>query len=233
MLKIFYGADTMKVRQAVFGFIDDLLHRGTTLETIDIDNYEAGIFTDAAGGASLFGGEMLYIIDTPSLSEEMYEDVLLHLEHFAASPHLFVLVEGPILAAEKKKFEKHAASLEEFKAGARERFNTFALADALARKDKKSLWLLFSEARMSGIPLEEIAGVLWWQLKTLRLAAKTKSASEAGLKDFPYSKAKRSLPKFAEGELENLSHSLLTLQHESRLGKCELDVVLERWCLYI
>lgn len=233
MFRLFYGTDVVNVRQAALGFVDSLLKEETTLETIDVDNYEPGIFADAIGGASLFGGEVLYVIDTPSLSEEMYEDVLKHLEHFAAPPHTFIIIEGSLLSPERKKFEKYAESVEEFKAGVKERFNTFALADALARKDKKSLWLIFNEARIAGIALEEIAGVLWWQLKTLRLAALTKSANEAGLKDYPYNKAKRALPKFAEGELETLSHDLLRLQHDSRLGKCELDVVLERFVLNV
>ncbi len=231
MLRVYFGNNAVEARKTAFDFADTELESGKTLETIDVDNYEPGIFADAAGGASLFGGEVLYVIDTPSLKSEMYEDVLNNLEHFATSLHIFVVIEGPLLAPERKKFEKYAESLEEFKAGAAERFNTFALADALARKDKKSLWLLYSEARMSGIPLEEIAGVLWWQLKTLRLASLTRSASEAGVKDFSYNKAKRALGKFAGGELEKLSHSLLSLQHESRLGRCELDIALERFVL--
>ena len=233
MLKVFYGNDTVKVREAALSFIDGELEKEASLETIDADNYEPGVFADAAGGVSLFGGETLYLIDTPSTDKEMYEDVVDKLETFAASDHTFVIIEGSLLAPEKKKFAKHAKSLEEFKASAGERFNTFALADALSRKDKKSLWLLLHEARLSGIALEEIVGVLWWQLKTLRLAALTQSASEAGLKPFPYQKAKRSLSKFKENELENLSRSLLSLQHDSRLGLNELDVALERWVLRV
>ncbi len=215
----------------MFSLAEESRDGGAGVSTIDVDSYQSGIFADASDGASLFGGAMLYVIDTPSLSEEMYEDVLAHLEHFAASTHSFLVIEGPLLAPEKKKFEKYAERVEEFKAGAKERFNTFALSDALAQKDKKSLWLLFNEARLSGIALEEIAGVLWWQLKTLRLASQTKNAAEAGLKDYPYNKAKHALAKFAPGELENLSRQLLTLQHESRHGNRELDVALERFVL--
>ena len=92
--------------------------------------------------------------------------------------------------------------------------------------------LLFHEAILAGIAAEEMVGILWWQLKTLRLAAIAKS-EEAGLKDFPYQKAKRSLAKFGEGELEKLSASLLTLIHNSRLGYYDIDQALERWILRI
>ena len=233
MLRVYFGNDIVKVREAALSFVDGELEKGISLETIDADNYESGVFADAAGGVSLFGGEAIYLIDTPSSHKEMYEEVIDKLEIFAASDHVFVVIEGALLAAEKKKFAKYADSLEEFKAAAGQRFNTFSLADALARKDKKTLWLLLHEARLSGIALEEIIGVLWWQLKTLRLTTLAKSASEAGLKPFPYQKAKRSLGKFKDDELENLSLSLLTLQHDSRLGLAELDVALERWVLRI
>ncbi|MEZ4200484.1 MAG: hypothetical protein R3B69_02735 [Candidatus Paceibacterota bacterium] len=75
--------------------------------------------------------------------------------------------------------------------------------------------------------------MLWWQLKTLRLAQQTNSASEAGMKEFPYQKATRALTNFTDGELTQLSHSLLTLQHESRLGNTDLDQALERWVLTV
>ena len=161
----------------------------------------------------------------------MYAEMVTALPDLAESNNVFVVIEGSLLAAEKKKFDKYAERVEEYKKSADSRFNNFALADALAKKDKKSLWLLLSEARLEGISDEEMIGVLWWQLKTLRLASITASASEAGLKDFPYNKAKRALAKFSEGEVENLSHALLTLAHESRLGRISLDTSLEGWVL--
>jgi len=233
MLKLFYGSDNIKVRESAFSFVDAELAQGKTLETLDSENYQTGIFNNAAEGISLFGSQIVYVVDTPSQDKEMYEAVFNNLENFSKSPHTFVVIEGVLLAPEKKKFSKYANSVAEFKAVSAERFNTFAVADALSRKDKKSLWLLLNEAKLAGIALEELVGILWWQLKTLRLVSVSNSAAESGLKDFPYNKAKRSLGKFKEGELEKLSHSLLSIQHNSRLGVCELDIALERWILRV
>lgn len=233
MLKVFYGNDTIKVRQAAFAITEKLESEGWSVDTIDQDNYQSGIYIDASGGASLFGQRTVYLIDTPSSQKDWYQETIEALELLSQSDNLFVLMEGPLLAPEKKKFVKFAEAIEEFKAGPSERFNTFALADALAKKDKKSLWLLLNEAILSGIAVEEIVGVLWWQIKSLRLADKTSSATEAGMKDFPYNKAKRSLNKFQAGELETLSNSLLELQHRSRLGLNDLDLALEAWVLKI
>ena len=231
MLKVFFGNDTIRVRQQALKAIESAVESGATLSVIDDGSYQSGIFADAAGGVSLFGGSQVYLIDTPSNNEEMNEDTLAHLETFQTSSHLFVVIEGVLLAADKKPFAKYAELIEEFKATGKERFNPFLLADALAARDKKNLWLLLNEATLSGIMLEELVGTLWWQLKSLRLAAMTKSAAEAGMKDYPYNKAKRALGKFKEGEIEALSHSLLRLQHDSRLGKRDLDLALEAWVL--
>ena len=92
---------------------------------------------------------------------------------------------------------------------------------------------LLQEAKAAGQSAEEIIGVLWWQLKTLRLAAITNLASEAGLKDFPYNKAKRSLSHFKEGELGTLSLSLLSLYHEGPAGIVDIDEALEQWLLRV
>jgi hypothetical protein len=73
--------------------------------------------------------------------------------------------------------------------------------------------------------------MLWWQLKTLRLAAVTDSPSEAGLKDYPYKKAKGALRHFKPGEVESLSNSLLTLYHEGHQGKADMELRLEEWAL--
>lgn len=233
MLEVYYGNDVIRVRQAALKVAEKVVTSGAVLQTIDDSNYASGLYADISGGVSLFGGEEVYLIDTPSSDASMYEDTVANLEIFQASQHLFIVIETTLLAAEKKQFAKYAGKIEEFKAVASERFNSFAMADALAAKDKKSLWLLLNEAILSGIALEELIGTLWWQLKSLRLAAQTKSAGEAGMKDFPYNKAKRALVKFKPNEVEALSHSLLQLQHDSRLGKRDLDLALEQWVLKI
>jgi hypothetical protein len=65
----------------------------------------------------------------------------------------------------------------------------------------------------------------------MRLAALTNSATEAGMKDYPYRKAKQALQKFSPEELLHLSHSLLELYHQGHKGVVDLQVGLERWVL--
>jgi DNA polymerase III delta subunit len=231
MLAIFYGNDTVKVRQKALAFAASEAEASSGPTLIDSENYEQGVVTSLAGEASLFGGRFVYLLDTPSTDQDFYTAVVENAETLARSSNVFVVIEGTLLADQKKKLTKYADTAEEYKAVDSGRFNTFALADALARKDKKLLWLLWHGALLKRISPEEIAGVLWWQLKTLRLAGLGKTAAAVGLKDFPYKKAVSALRNFKSGELQELSRSLLSLLHESRLGRQDTLISLERWIL--
>lgn len=227
MIKVFFGNDIIRSREAA----RVVTTKDARVETLDLDRYEPGWFNTAAAAASLFEGDAAYVIDQPSDHSEVAEELKEALPALAESSHTFLIIEGPLLAEEKKRWQKYAESIQEYKLAAKERFNTFALADALATRDRKKLWLLWHEARLSGNAAEELIGILWWQLKSVRLAALTKNADEAGMKDFSYQKARRALTKLPQEEAERLSRSLLTLLHHSRLGLTELDLAAERWIL--
>lgn len=231
MLEVFFGNDVTRVRAAALARIDALKKSGVSIEQIDADSYEAGVLADAVGAQSLFGTDTAYLIDTPSTLSTFYEEVLTYVSVCAESPHVFIVIEDALLAPEKKKFAKHANVIEEYKKQGEERFNAFAMADSLAKRDKKTLWLQLQEAKAAGLSAEEIIGTLWWQLKTMRLAARTASAQEAELKDFPYNKAKRALSNFADGRIEQLSRELLEVYHQARAGKKDIDLSLEAWVL--
>lgn len=231
MLAVFYGNDAVAVRDAAHRYVLKYVPEGVAYMTIDVDNYAAGAVRDAAGGVSLFGGASTYVIDTPSADEQFAAEVRDMLPALAESSHVFVVIENTLLADVKKVFAKHADTIEEHKRAAERGFNSFSLADALARRDKRSLWMLLQDAFRAGEGSEEIIGILWWQLKALRLASVTASAKEADMKEFPYQKAKRALAKFKDGELTQLSHSLLAAYHDARIGKLDLDLALERWVL--
>ncbi len=231
MLKVFCGSDTIAVRQKAFDCVHSFEKDGTAVTLIEGDGYVSGFLNDAIGASSLFGGQEVFLIDTPASNKDLNTEVSDLLEQLGSSNNLFVVIEGVILAPEKKQYATYAESLEEFKGKTLEKFNAFALADALSSRDKKSLWLLVQKAKLAGLSEEEMISILWWQIKSMRLAAVTKSAEEAGMKDFPYNKAKRSLSKFKEGELEKISHGLLTLYHQGHYGEADLDLGLEEWVL--
>lgn len=233
MLHVFFGNGAVAVRQKTFVFVASLEKEGYRLVRIEGDQYVQGTCTDIATSVSLFGGKTVYLLDTPSSDTLFNEEVIASLPLFKASENVFVIIEEKLLAPEKKVFAKYTESMEEITSAVEVRFNAFSMADSLANKDKKTFWLQLQDAKHAGLSAEEIIGTLWWQLKSMRLAKQTKGAPEAGMKDFPYNKAKRALHNFKEGELETLSRSLLALYHDGHGGKRDIDIALEKWTLSI
>lgn len=231
MYVVFYGADRGGVRDGAAAYINTNAPGDATVTTLDAAEYQVGQVRDALGAQSLFGGPEWFVLDTPSANEEFFADTRDALAALAESPNMFVILEAALLAGPKKLYAKHTAVIEEFVVEKKAAFNTFALAEALAHKDRRQLWVRLQEARLAGLREEEIIGMLWWQLKALRLAQNTTTAAAAGMKDFPYSKAKRATAKFAAGEVEQLAHSLLVLYHEGHAGRSDMSLALERWVL--
>lgn len=232
MLTVFYGNDQIKVRSEAHKYIDSLIKEGQTVVRIESDNYENGQLLNLSSATVLFGTSPIYLIDTLSNQADSYEELLETLESLATSTETFVVIEKDLNASDKKQFTKYSENLNEYKkAGIETRFNVFSMAEALVNKDKRQLWVLLQEAKRNGLSAEEIIGTLWWQLKILRLAMLTKTAEEAGVKDFPYNKAKRALKNFKDGEIESLSFKLLNLYHDGHRGECDIDLALEEWVL--
>lgn len=228
MLHVYYGTDVDTVRKTALGV---LAKNNSETEKIEHSSYVPGLLPSILGSAPLFGKAPAYLIDNPSNAEGFFEECVSLAKDLSDSNTLFVIVEKTVLVASKKKFESAGAILGEYKKTAQEDFNTFAMADALANKDKRTLWLLLQKAKVEGLVSEEIIGTLWWQLKTMRLAANAKTADEVGLKEYPFKKAKSSLVKFPLIEIEKKSRELLRIAHESRRGLSDLELGLEAWVL--
>jgi DNA polymerase III delta subunit len=231
MLVLFFGSDRGLVRDEASAYIKKGLVSNKSLHTIESGNFEEGKIRNALGATSLFSDNEWYLLDEPSSNVDFNTEVLDSLASMAESANKFIVLESKLLAAAKKQYTKVATETFEFNEGSKDKHNPFSLAEALSNKDKKKLWILLQEARLNGMREEEIVGILWWQLKTLRLAKLTTNALEAGVKEFPYNKAKRSLSKFTANELESLSQTLLALYHRGHSGLGDMEVDLERWVL--
>lgn len=107
-------------------------------------------------------------------------------------------------------------------------FNIFKFTDAVAGRKKKDAWVLYRQALASGLAPEEVFYKVVWAVKTLLIAKRTKTAKEADMKDFPYSKAKGNLENWQEGELEALSERLVTGYHEARRGEGDIETLVEK-----
>ncbi len=229
MIHLFAGTDQVRNRTEAYA----LLHAaGVPVEVVDAEVYQPGQMIDVVRSRSLFSDQAGYLIDRPSLEEAFFAETRDLLAEMADSPDMFVIVEGKLTAALKKTYTPFAASVTEHDEKAEAGFPMFAAADALLNRDKRTLWKLVTEGLLSGASAEEIIGILWWQLKTLRVVAKSASPEAAGVKPFVYDKSKRALSRFPGDDLERLSLSLLTAYHDGRNDR-PIELALEAWVLSV
>lgn len=233
MLYVFFGKDEVKVRERALAHIKKMAGPDAKATKVTAEEYAEGLLSDLAQGTSLFGGEEVILLDTPSSDDLFAEAVERDIEILKDSTNHFVIIERNLLVAPKKLYGKYAEVMEEIASVMEERPNNFALTDAFLDRDKKRLWLLLSEARARSESNEALVGLLFWQIKILRLVDRTSGPEEAGQKPFVYQKAKRALAKFKKGEIDRFSRELLELYHEGHQGKVDMGLALERWVLSI
>lgn len=228
MLYVFTG-DREQARAKLRTVRDALLKKrpGAELFNIDADSlpeHDLRIFTTSQG---LF--ERKYIVTLDSVFTEGGEDPAL-VERLAQSENAFLVFEQKPPKKLRDIFTKQAEDVFEFAEQRlqQKEFSAFALADALGSRDKKKLWILFREAISRHYAMNEIHGILFWQAKMIMLAHNSSSAAEAGVKQFPYSKAQRFTKQFSPEETHALLSELTNALLESRSKNIPLEHTLER-----
>lgn len=180
------------------------------LEDIDA-GADFGELAARAGTHALFGGAQAFWLQGVFADAERGEAFSDHAETLADSPHVFILEEEKLLAAPKAALKKAGAEIIELKpAEKKEPFNVFALANALGKKDRKSLWLGLMRAAEEDVAPENVAGILAWKARTMLAGAKDESDRK---------------------ELAKLSRELVMMYHDAHRGAGDLALLLERFAL--
>lgn len=230
MYYLYFGDDTITVRKEA---MLKARHEadGADVFTFSDENLTSDILQSLVGATSLFRDREVFVLDTLSRNAGAFDLLRDAVPELQASPNLFIVVEEDLGAKDEKLLTSYAALTEKKLLPRSAAFNVFALSDALALRDKKSLWIQLLAAQKEGKTAEEIIGTLLWQLKCIRLSLHTQSAEEAGLKPFVYQKAKRALQKFSADDLTTYAHELVTLYHDGHAGRRNIDEALEAWVL--
>jgi len=237
MIHLFYGENTTKTREKLHEFLDGFFveHPDATLFEMDAESWNKERFEELVFSRGLFGGASVIVLNMVFQNEEAEEYVPKHLLEMKDSQNIFVVLEGKLTKAISERITKKAGSAQEFsgKVAKKEEFNRFAITDALGRRSKKDTWVILQKGFLEEIPAEELHGILFWQVKSMILAASSKSASEANLNPFVFKKAASFAKNFTEEELKNLSSELVRIYHEARRGGDELPIALEKFVLSI
>lgn len=232
MLYFLHGSDKGrsldKARKIVAALLAKRPH--ATVFRLNAESWDEARFAELLVSGGLFAERHAVVLNGVLEVKAAAELVLEALAAMGESPNVFIWVEAEVPAATVKKVEAVAEKVEEHALRAvtkKEEPNRFALADAFGDRDKRRAWPLLVEALEAGEP-EEVHGILWWCVKSLVAAERAKTAEEAGVKAFTFSKAKRQLAKWKPGELERVADRMVRGYHEARRGKGDLARSLER-----
>lgn len=230
MLYVLYGTDTDTSRKKVKALISGLLKKKPDAEhfLLTSETFSPDISEEYILGQGLFSNTYIVLLDRVC-EETAHKDIVIDkLKDIAGSDNIFFLLETDLDAKTKKKFEKHAEKITEYSFKTKTKkneFNVFALTDALGKRDKKKLWILYQEALRAGKTPEELHGLLYWQIKTMLLV---EQGATKTLKPFVVNKTKKFIDNYSKEELLALSHDFVELYHDARLGKVEFGGGLER-----
>ena len=237
MLYVIHGTDIEKAREKSHALFEALREKKPdasagviTMEEITLERLEE--LTQTQG---LFENKQILFMDRTLENKDVREVMLEKIDAIAESPNIFIFFEGKLTKEILKKLEKRAEKITEYEATEEKKKegSFFALADALGSRDKKSFWILLREALDQDAAAEELHGILFWQAKSLALAAKTNSAGEARINPFVYSKAKRFVSNFKEGEIDSLLTRLVHMYHRAHRGEVDFEIELEKLALDI
>ena len=157
---------------------------------------------DALRGGGMFGEVHVVIFENTLQNYEMHDVILAALPHMGGSPEQFFIFEEKLLAEDKRIMQKYAKTFEQFDAPKKkEDKSSFALAYALRRSDKKTLWIGLERQFANGAEPEKIHGLLFWAAKQMVLSARAGTgeynkgaAFAAALAELPHEARRKSVP---------------------------------------
>jgi DNA polymerase III delta subunit len=245
MIYFYYGTDTESARKKAKITIDSLLLKkpDATLIKIGDEDLSLGKLSELAGGQGLFSSKYIVFLYKTFDNKENKELILKDLKEIKGSDNIFIFAEGKMDKVSLTKIEKNAEKVQEFikpekaltkkeaRAQKGEKIDFFEFSNALGKRDKRGLWVLYQDALAEQVPAEEVHGIFFWQVKSMLLAKNCKTAEEANMKPYPYQKSKEAARNFKDGELENLSTKLVSMYHEAHRGNIDFFVALEKFIL--
>lgn len=252
MIYLIYGNDGAMVRKKLHDLLEALSIKKPNAEVFRItseswvtEGWNVEGIDELTSAQGLFEHKYIVVLDTllankPNKENNTAADILIEkINELADSKNVFIFVEGSLQAGLLEKITKKAVKVwkcdekPEKSTSSKASFNVFAITDAFGRRDKKSLWTMYHRAILSGSEPEELHGLLFWQVKSMIIAANSKNSKDAGQKPFVWSKAQGFLKNYSGDELAKISSSLVNIYHNARRGILDFDIALEKFILNI
>lgn len=110
-------------------------------------------------------------------------------------------------------------------------YSPFALQDALGEKSIKKIWLEYQKLIIADIEPEDLIHKIISKVRDMVAIQKGATASDLGIKDYPYNKSKQALKNWKAEDLQNFYTKLILSYHHSRMGGESLGLALEKLLL--
>lgn len=210
MLYLFTGTDRDKVRTALDAAVKKSAKKNSRVVRITDANAPEDLRA-AFGGGGMFGESRVVVLNGVLGNDGMRAELLDALAHMRDSDEPFFIFEEKPDAATRKQIEKYAERSERYDSpAAKKGGDIFAIANALRRADKKTLWVNYQRQLAESAAPEAIHGVLFWAAKDMFLKSRT---------------------DVEKGRATQLLETLAELPHESRRRGVELEYALELFVL--
>ncbi len=237
MIYFLHGTDTKNSRKRVHEILSQLSVKRPNSEIFKLttENWGAEQFDELLGSQGLFEKKYIVVLDFLFSLEEAKELILSKLKEMQTAEHWFLILEGKVDSSAVKKIEKFCYKTEKFEKVETKKESPiiFRITDKLLARDKKQLWVCFIDLIKQGISAEEIHGLLFWAVKNMILASRTKNQKDSGLAPYLYSKSLSGSKNYSLKELQKMSNDLVGVVHLVRSGGGEMNIMLEKWILGI
>lgn len=106
--------------------------------------------------------------------------------------------------------------------------NIFEMVDAIGHKNKTKALQLFNQHLKDGTDEYYLLSMIVYQIRNLIKVKTTKAIELLGLNPFVVRKSSQQSEKFTFEELKKIYHRLMTIDFESKLGKTDVKIALEK-----
>ncbi len=241
MLYVFHGTDNESSRKKASALVDSLRAKkpDASYVPMNAESWDMEALQSHFGGQGLFSNKYIVFLDRVTENIEAKERLPEFAPAMGESDNIFIVLEGKANAETKKAFEKSAekAVVTDEKEGSggfkKKEFNVFALGDAIGSRNALKSWLIYRQALENGLESESIVGTLFWQVKSMIASAPAKTAKEAGLNPFVYTKSKGYSKNYSEAEMKTLLSDLVSIYHDGHRGIRDMELAVEERLLKI
>ncbi len=211
MIYLFAGNDSKKKLATYEKFLAS--YKGVEIFAINRNNFNENQIESLYSGAGLFFSKCLVVFSSILEREDERDFVLQKLPLISESQNDYIFLEGKLTKPVLDAFKKSRAELNIFELPKEklEKFDNFLLANAFAKRDKLNLWIYFRQAMDKGVGMEELIGVLFWNIKDMIL--------------------KKNFMKFKEEELKDIANKLSYLLPEARRTGKDDEAAFEQFVL--